>query len=253
MNHIDHKIKNIIIIIIITIIIIIIITIIIINIIIIITIIISIIIITIIISIIILNIEYMGFMEWPEFSATIFVTGHTTTNNNHIILTERKIIHGSQSPFWIVRFGFNTCLQGTTYTVKISSLENPDLGITSDERHLVILGNYRQPGFTEILPPTPSTTASNNSGSSSSSSSSSSTTAVTRATTIIHGEVRLQNTRLFHFDDYAHAPHAVLSMDKLTVAKSSGQNSQVSAYGSIGFSAGVHYWEFKIEQADSGR
>jgi 50S ribosomal protein uL3 len=64
---------------------------------------------------------------------------------------------------------------------------------------------------------------------------------------VVNGRVTIQRARLFLFDSRCHSPNVTLSHDKLSVVKSSGSSSQATAYGTVGFSSGVHFWEFRVE------
>lgn len=53
------------------------------------------------------------------------------------------------------------------------------------------------------------------------------------------------------FDSDFHASSLSLSKDKRTVSCSSSEGRGV-AFGNVGFTTGVHYWEIKIEKAEIG-
>jgi hypothetical protein len=52
------------------------------------------------------------------------------------------------------------------------------------------------------------------------------------------------------FDPQAHAPAIQLSND--VKAASAVKGGRSCAFGDIGFTTGIHYWEVKVEQADVG-
>ena len=67
----------------------------------------------------------------------------------------------------------------------------------------------------------------------------------------IQGTVVMQQVSLFTFDEKNSYYNITVSADKLTVAKNNG-SGQACAFGSVGFTSGVHFWELKVEQADVG-
>ena len=46
----------------------------------------------------------VGLMEWPDFNASVFVTGHGWTDGSWN-LVERKLVTGLSHTPWTVRFG----------------------------------------------------------------------------------------------------------------------------------------------------
>ena len=69
----------------------------------------------------------------------------------------------------------------------------------------------------------------------------------------VRGTIVMQQVSLFTFDEKNSYYNITVSADKLTVAKNGGGGSgQACAFGSVGFTSGVHYWELKVEQADVG-
>eukprot|EP01038_Epipyxis_sp_PR26KG_P004035 gene4035-5772_t len=162
-------------------------------------------------------------IEWPDFSATVLASGFVW-DDGRWILTEDRLLTGPSHCGWEVRFGTSFYQPGTSYTIETASscLDRTDkynrtlIGISTFtiHRNNAILSSFHSP-FNHI------------------------------------GELSLQQQRLFYFDNKMHASNINLSADKLAVSKSGG-SGQCCALGSIGFSSGVHYWEFKIEQAELG-
>jgi hypothetical protein len=149
-------------------------------------------------------------------------------------LTEKKLISGAGHTGWGPRFAHSHWKAGTCYEMSSSSLqarskENSDSCRraldSTDFRHGQLHGTFSYPvQLGETL---------------------------TESETIVTGEVYLQQSKLFTFDERNSYYNITVSNDKMTVAKSGG-SGQACAFGSVGFSSGIHYWEFKIEQADVG-
>ena len=70
----------------------------------------------------------------------------------------------------------------------------------------------------------------------------------------ITGDLDVQSTCLFHFDNEMKTSFMQLSLDKKSIFRPPrvGGGSNGCVFGNIGFSSGVHYWEVKIESADVG-
>jgi hypothetical protein len=62
----------------------------------------------------------------------------------------------------------------------------------------------------------------------------------------VSGTLALQRSRLFSFDEKNKPSNVGITCDNMTVTK--GKDGQALVYANIGFSSGIHYWEFKIDQ-----
>lgn len=163
----------------------------------------------------------VGIMELPDFNASIFIVG-TIALDGTWSFKEKSLISCACHSSWSVRFGHSHWRPGTEYTLALSSRETLSIDPLNEE----MSGSYEYEASSH------------------------------GKTMIIKGIITFQQSRLFFFDDRYNSPGTglVISGDKLSVGKdlrTSRSSSQCCVYGNIGFSAGVHYWEFKIDQADN--
>jgi SPRY domain len=186
--------------------------------------------------------RFRGFMEWPDFAAVVRVSGVMTSDGGRTI-TEDSLVSGPCHTGWDTRFGQSSWRAGTTYHIRPptstpvspsgpsvgdsaalqgrgSSSCQSDLDVT-DSRNGELRGTY------SLKVP------------------------LSEKTVDVEGELVLQQSRLFVFDEKNSYYNITVSSDKMTVAKNGG-SGQACAFGSVGFSSGIHFWEFKIEQADVG-
>lgn len=194
-----------------------------------------------------------GIMELPDFGAAIFVQC-TFRDDGSVLVKEQDLVFGSKDSGWETRFGQPSYLPGTTHDLKpvesygathqseidaktpymslfeehvssttynVPSLRNRDDGTTlqvTSELHLLCARRFN-----------------------------------TRAKDI-RSTLPLLESRLpppLNFDREYHAPSLSLSRDGRTVSCISS-DGRGTAFASIGFTKGVHYWEVKLEQADIG-
>lgn len=160
--------------------------------------------------------DVVAIVEWPDFNATVLATG-SQWKDGHWLLTEKKLISGPPHIGWEARFGTSSWQSGTQFSFSVSQ----DCTDPTDHRSCLYIGDC---SFRAKLPMKTFDTV---------------------------GDLRLQSATLFQFDPKFHASNVTISTDKLSVAKVSG-GGQGCALGTVGFSTGVHFWEFKIEQADMG-
>ena len=182
-----------------------------------------------------------GILEWPDFGAGIRVEC-TFYTDGAISIIEREVLYGSKDSGWESRFGQPNFVPGTvmvispTHTVQgdgdASSAYDELLG--SDSFLVKTLRNKEDGGRL-------------------------------RVTT----EMRLlrsrQNTKDLDpsltfsssqpppicFDADFHAPSMSLSKDKRSVTCATSDGRGV-AFGNVGFTKGIHYWEVKLEKAEIG-
>eukprot|EP01041_Mallomonas_annulata_P001744 gene1744-3367_t len=161
-----------------------------------------------------------GIMEWPDFAAIIYVKGIKWIDGN-ITITEEKLLSGANHSEWTIRFGSPNWRSGTTYELSTSKTVSD----STSGRAAVLIGQFSYKVSIGQQ--------SNN--------------------VIVSGDIRLQKARLFSFDDKFCGRPIVISSDKWA-ASCSGEklDGRPCVYGNIGFSTGVHYWEYKIDQADLG-
>lgn len=168
---------------------------------------------------------FQGILEWPDFGAGAKVSCRVEREGS-FLLREEQLIFGAKDCGWEVRFGQPSYVEGSTYLLT-SSKEND--GIVCEE----ICGEYtydirglRNPGDGGRL-------------------------SVSSKMRLRRANEGLPNPPPLCFDPDYHASTLSLSRDcrTLSCVASEGRGT---AFASIGFTKGVHYWEVKLEQADIG-
>jgi hypothetical protein len=153
-----------------------------------------------------------GVLEWPDMSASTNVKIERI-DDYRFNLTEICLLSGSMLG-WGERFGRNEFIPGTQFEI---SLNPPCVGGSFDLQlsgvHVSTVDDGRS-GFR------------------------------------VTSSVSLQQSKFFWFDSQHKASALTLSRDSSVLTNSKGGKGL--CFGHIGFSSGVHFWEFKIEQADHG-
>ena len=155
--------------------------------------------------------KVVGLFEIPDFGATIFVVGFEDSNGS-IRIEERRLVSGVDHTGWTVRFGNRSWRPGTTYHLELPS-GNPSC---ADRFSGSMTGSYTYD------------------------------VTVGTASIPVTGTLALQRSRLFSFDEKNKPANIGITCDNMTVTK--GKDGQALIYANVGFSSGIHYWEFKIDQ-----
>jgi hypothetical protein len=178
-----------------------------------------------------------GMMELPDFGAAIEVVLSRSPNGS-IILEEQSLVYGSNDSGWEARFGQASYLPGTTFELAVDTSKGASESLTSFYERRVgktefVVSNLRNPG------------------------NGNSVSATSELRLIIGRRNSTCSPRVFPppppltFDRDFHASNLAVSSDGSTVTCSTS-DGRGTAFASIGFAKGVHYWEVKLEQADIG-
>jgi len=193
-----------------------------------------------------------GILEYPDFGAGVKVDC-TFYSDGALTLVEKKLLFGSKECGWEPRFGQPSYIEGTSITLTPSSstLILPEFSEIENGQHDSETNNSR---YQELL--------------------GSSSYLINNLRNIIDGgrvrvttEMRLccskpsipsnsitPNSSLpppICFDNDFHASSMSLSRDRKTVSCITPEG-RGTAFASVGFTKGVHYWEVKLEHADIG-
>jgi hypothetical protein len=163
--------------------------------------------------------RFDGLMEWPDFNAVVYVTGEMFSDGRWVF-TEQKLVAGAEHSDWTVRFGQSHWQPGTMYDLSLPRFADSDDTMNGMGRYLLGQFQYNVTCFSGTRVP-------------------------------IIGDIKIQQSKLFTFDPLCHASSISVSHDQLAAACIGGEG-KCCAFGSVGFSSGVHYWELKIEQCELG-
>ena len=182
-----------------------------------------------------------GILEWPDFGAGIRVDCQFHTDGA-VSLTEKEVLYGSKDSGWETRFGQASFVAGTVMVISPmkSSTNHDDVLSAYDElqgSNSFLVRNLRNKTDGSRL----------------------------RVTT----EMRLFRSKQSSakldppltysssqpppicFDPDFHSSSILLSGDKRSVTWAASDGKGV-AFGNVGFTKGVHYWEVKLEKAEIG-
>ena len=180
-----------------------------------------------------------GILEWPDFGAGVRVSC-SFNDDGSVKIKEEQLLFGSKDSGWEIRFGQPSFVAGTEYTLTptpadlAESESLPDSPIYEQLRgsSTFCVKSLRNPGCGGKLQ------------------------VLSRLTFLRGKQGKEANTPEvvtppFVFDSNCHAESLSLSRDGRTVSCVASEG-RGSAFASVGFSKGVHYWEVKLEQADIG-
>lgn len=190
-----------------------------------------------------------GILEWPDFGAGCLVTCRFH-DDDAVTIQEDSIIYGSKDHGWEPRFGEPSYVPGTTYILskanvfgndfmKEDGIYDEDINDISDYEELLgstsyVVQSIRNPENGEKVRVVSEMRL---------------IRSKTR-TTELEEKVASQAPPIA-FDEDWHAASLSVSRDRKSVTCTTAEGRS-SAFLSIGFSKGIHYWEIKIEQADVG-
>jgi hypothetical protein len=185
-----------------------------------------------------------GGLEWPDFGAGVHVSCKLH-EDGRAILVEQELLFGSKDSGWEARFGEPSFVSGSVITLKPSETKS-ELEMSSPA-----VAQYE-----ELVGSTTFDVASLRSRGDDSKVKVRSEMRFLRGRRASKGNdpnvpssIQTALPPPIRFDRDHHA--ASLSRDGKTVS-CVATDGRGTAFGSIGFTKGVHYWEVKLEQADIG-
>jgi hypothetical protein len=195
--------------------------------------------------------HHEGVLEWPDFGAGVKVNC-VLYDDGSVLLKETDLLFGSKDSGWEARFGQPSFIPGTEIMLSpTGSTSRKDMAEVDTKSSFMS-------AYQELL------------GSSSHvvnglrNKSDGSNVRVTTEMTFLRGRRPDSSVKLpkcleytarspppLSFDRDYHAASMTLSRDGRTLTCVS-PDGRGSAFASVGFTRGVHYWEVKLEQADIG-
>lgn len=195
--------------------------------------------------------KYDGILEWPDFGAGVRVTC-VTFSDGAVLLKEEELIFGSKDSGWEARFGQPSYISGTEIILSpTGSTKRKDMAELDTRSSFLSL-------YQELLGSTSYVADCLRNRSDGSKVRMTLEMRMLRALPIDCGvEVPKSLKQAARppppmcFDRDFHASSMSLSRDgrSLTCISPDGRGT---AFASVGFTKGVHYWEVKLEQADIG-
>lgn len=180
---------------------------------------------------------HRGILEWPDFGAGVEVTC-SREEHGTVHIKEGKLLFGSKDSGWEARFGNSEFCPGASISLRVAEdnrgLDSPICGLyetLSGEFSHTPQGLRNPKNGNKVLIKSKMTL---------------------KRARWIPGEagksiVRQDPLPPLTFDREFHSSSLSISLDGRTVSCTSS-DGRATAFGDIGFSKGVHYWEVKIEQ-----
>jgi len=189
---------------------------------------------------------HVGILEWPDFGAGARVKC-TRRSDGSVTVEETQLLFGSKDSGWAARFGHPSFFPGSLYVLSPTKMVQAKLDIKTSMASLYeeMLGCT---SFDVDILRNPSD------GSKLKVASEMRLFRARRPAVDIFDESISALSPLpppITFDREYHASSLSLSRDGRTVSCTSSEG-RGTAFASMGFTKGVHYWEVKLEQADIG-
>lgn len=193
-----------------------------------------------------------GILEWPDFGSAAKVS-ITIFHDGRVLIKEETLLFGSKDSGWEARFGQPSYEPGTEV------LLNPTNHLRREEQAALDTSSSSLSQYDELLGDTSFEVRNLRDRASGSK-------------VTVRSEMRFYRSRRresdrdeivrplapaassplpLSFDMDYHAPSISLSHDGRT-ASCTASDGRCTAFASLGFTKGVHYWEIKLEQADIG-
>ena len=187
------------------------------------------------------KVKRVGILEMPDFGAGILVDCEFY-EDGAIAVTEKRLLYGSKDSGWQARFGQPSYVPGTTIMLTVAKSDN----FCESSQYEMLLGSSSY---------TVERLRNRENGDK---------VRVTSEMRLLRdrsprnyhiksciGTISSPQLPPIHFDSDFHATSMNLSYDRRTLTCTTS-DGRCMAYGSVGFTKGIHYWEVKIEQADAG-
>ena len=154
-----------------------------------------------------------GIIEYPDFhGAEVRVVGRRNMLDGSFWFQELELVRGNPDMGWSLRFGREQWQPGTKYKMKLDPSTNDSTLCRGSYDHHVLHDGKLED---------------------------------------VHGEVELSQKYLFTMDPQHHFSTVKISPDRLSVTCTGGESRNL-ALATVGFTAGVHYWEVKVDKAEFG-
>lgn len=196
--------------------------------------------------------HHQGILEWPDFGAGIRVDC-ILYSDGAVSITDRELLFGSKDSGWEARFGQPSYKAGTVIVLNPTGLSTPANQADLDVRSASLSFYEELLGSSSF---TVETLRNRADGSKLRVTSEMKLLRARRASSASLGPPTPMSAQAplpppICFDHDFKASSLSLSRDGRTVS-CIAPDGRSTAFGSVGFTKGVHYWEVKLEQADIG-
>lgn len=195
--------------------------------------------------------DHEGVLEWPDFGAGVRVNC-ILYSDGAVLLQEKDLLFGSKDSGWEARFGQPSYISGTEILLSPTGISTRKDMAEADAKSSFMSVYQELLGSTSYVVNGLRHRANGTK------------VRVTMEMTLLRGRRPEKSITLplcleytprppppMCFDRDYHAPSMSLSRDGVTLTCVS-PDGRGTAFASVGFTKGVHYWEVKLEQADVG-